>query len=140
MIIVRLIGGLGNQLFQYSFGRHLSIHRETNLKLDRSTFEQYRLHEYSLNSFNINATFATAKEVQHLCGPTGRGLRRKAFHLEQRLRPLNRRTVMTQPRGPSFNPSCLDTGRNVYLDGYWQSEKYFSDIDQKAKVYLSSAL
>ena len=29
----------------------------------------------------------------------------------------------------SFDPTVLDAPRDVYLDGYWQSEKYFKEID-----------
>jgi hypothetical protein len=39
MIISKIYGGLGNQLFQYAFGRHLSIKNNTELKLDTSALE-----------------------------------------------------------------------------------------------------
>ena len=38
MIIIKLIGGLGNQLFQYSLGRSLSIKNNDTFKLDLSDF------------------------------------------------------------------------------------------------------
>jgi hypothetical protein len=66
MVIVRLIGGLGNQLFQYALGRHVAEIHRTILKIDISAFETYKLHKYSLWPFNIQENFATAEEVKRL--------------------------------------------------------------------------
>ena len=49
MIIVRLIGGLGNQMFQYATARRLAEKHPTILKLDVTGFEEYKLHRYSLH-------------------------------------------------------------------------------------------
>ena len=43
MIIVRLKGGLGNQLFQYALGRNLAIQHQTDLILDTTSFEKDHL-------------------------------------------------------------------------------------------------
>ena len=63
MIITRLIGGLGNQCFQYAVGRHLSDIHHAELKIDIAEFETYKLHAYSLSHFNIKESFASSKEV-----------------------------------------------------------------------------
>ena len=39
MITVKIMGGLGNQLFQYAFGRSLSIDLDTELFFDLSHFD-----------------------------------------------------------------------------------------------------
>ena len=56
MIISHIIGGLGNQMFQYAAGRALSIHIKKNLAVDVQDFNQYELHNgYELEKiFNIN--------------------------------------------------------------------------------------
>jgi hypothetical protein len=73
MIVTRLIGGLGNQLFQYSAGRRLAYARGAVLKLDVSGFEDYALRRYALGTFNIEENFATPEEVARLTS-TPRGL------------------------------------------------------------------
>jgi len=45
MVIVQLIGGLGNQMFQYAMARRLAILKETDLKFDISFFENYKNRE-----------------------------------------------------------------------------------------------
>lgn len=103
MIITRLIGGLGNQMFQYALGRFLAEKHNTRLKLDVTGFQKYKLHKYSLAAYNINADLATVEEINSMnfC------IKEKHF---------------------SFDPDVLDLPDNVYLDGYWQSEKYFFDV------------
>lgn len=102
MIIVRLIGGLGNQCFQYAIGRRLAGLRNTELKLDLSEFETYKLHAYSLGNLNITEKFATPEEVA-----AAKRVKEKHFH---------------------FDPGVFDLPDGTYLHGYWQSEKYFTAI------------
>mgnify|MGYP000379615020 CR=1 FL=1 len=71
MIVVKLIGGLGNQLFQYALGRNLAIKNNTNLKLDITGFEKYKLRKYSLNHFNIVEDFASEKDIPKFLSKTG---------------------------------------------------------------------
>lgn len=54
-VILRLNGGLGNQMFQYAFGRAIAEHHGAEIEIDRSLYdlpyvpERYRLDEFSLN-------------------------------------------------------------------------------------------
>ena len=63
MIITKVTGGLGNQMFQYAVGRVLSFKNNTELKLDRSAFDTYKLHEYSLEKLSIQSNYATKKDL-----------------------------------------------------------------------------
>jgi hypothetical protein len=63
MIIVKFIGGLGNQLFQQAIGRTISIKCDGHLKLDISAFARYELHAYSLQHFNIVEQIASPAEI-----------------------------------------------------------------------------
>lgn len=71
MIIVKLGGGLGNQLYQYAFGRFLALKHNTELKLDINNLENYSQtnethNRYRLGAFNIIENFATEEEVAEI--------------------------------------------------------------------------
>ena len=67
MIIIRIKGGLGNQLFQYAVGRAVALHHKVPLKLDLTIFETYKLHNgYRLDQFAIQAEIATDSEINKL--------------------------------------------------------------------------
>jgi hypothetical protein len=63
MIIVKLQGGLGNQLFQYTFGRAMSLKKRTDLKLDISNYKDDPLRAYKLKYFNIEEDIASRAQV-----------------------------------------------------------------------------
>jgi len=127
MIITRLIGGLGNQMFQYAVGRRMAHLLGTELKLDITEFDYYRprtFRTYSLGNFNIQEKFASLKEVAALARPT----------ILERMRA---KVLRRPPRPPQtyikekhfhFDSEIMKLPDGVYLDGYWQSEKYFADI------------
>lgn len=129
MVIVKLIGGLGNQMFQYAAGRRLAQTLGVSFKLDISGFESYKLRRYSLGHFNIQEVFATPAEVELLTS-YGRGtfglLAARVFqksleHLPTHIREKNRFR---------FDPELLNLPDGVYLEGSWQNERYFQDIKE----------
>ncbi|TAN58437.1 alpha-1,2-fucosyltransferase [Patescibacteria group bacterium] len=128
MIIVKIVGGLGNQMFQYAMGRRLSEQYHTNLKLDISDYtERYKLRQYSLSHLNINARIASTKEIH-----SHKKERYGIFQFMHRLLPnlissYSFQRYITE-KDFSFDSSMLSLEDNIYLDGYWQSEKYFFDI------------
>jgi len=126
MVIVRLIGGLGNQLFQYALGRTLAARHATKLKLDIRGYGSYALYSYALDRFNIIESIATPDEVRRLRGGGWIG-----EQLPRGLQKLNafRRASHILERRFSFDPAVLESPDNIYLDGYWQSEKYFKNME-----------
>jgi Glycosyl transferase family 11 len=120
MIVVRLIGGLGNQMFQYAVGRALALRHHTLLKLDVSAFAEYRTHQYALDRLRIVATHAAEEEVRMF---SRRGRLERLF-----ARPGWRSGGLNYIKEQSFafDPSVVRASPPLYLDGYWQSEKYFS--------------
>jgi len=127
MIITRLIGGLGNQLFQYAVGRHLAEIHKTELKIDTSGFETYKLHKYSLWPFNIQENFASSQEIESLTAQERVGGEcTLARLLRKTLKPAKKH--IREKKLFSFDPKILRLPDGVYLDGYWQTEKYFVDI------------
>ena len=55
MIIVRLQGGLGNQLFIYGVGFALSKINDCQLHIDPSWFESQTIRHFELNSFALES-------------------------------------------------------------------------------------
>lgn len=128
MVITRLIGGLGNQMFQYAFGRRVASHHHVPLKLDISGFETYKLQRYSLGNFNIAEKIASQEEISKLRGRPNKGALARVSKLMQRVRAYGPRTYLAE-RSFQFDPKALRVSGDVYLDGYWQSEKYFKEIE-----------
>lgn len=125
MIIVKLIGGLGNQIFQYALGRHLAMRNNTELKLDITGFREYKLHRYSLSHFNIIENLATEEEVTRF-QKYKRRQGRKWFLYNKFIADKNK---YVQERQFHFDPHILAIKGDAYLDGFWQTEKYFKDIE-----------
>lgn len=128
MIIVKLIGGLGNQMFQYAVGRHLAIKNDCLLKLDISGFEKYTLRTYDLHHFNIKENIATADDLSGALLPSDWFYQK----MHKRMGILFggvQKIKYVKESIRDFIPEILTLGNNVYLDGYWQSEKYFKDIE-----------
>lgn len=120
MIITELKGGLGNQLFQYSVGRALAEKSMTQLKLDTSWYGVVPDRQYDLHYFAISGEVATHKEIRRLKGGFG-------AKISGLLGKPATRSVITE-QFFHFDPDILELGDNVYLDGYWQSPKYFESI------------
>ncbi|WKT80103.1 hypothetical protein QYC27_07295 [Thermosynechococcus sp. PP45] len=70
MIISHIIGGLGNQMFQYAAGRALSILRGVPLRLDIGGFTSYDLHQgFELERvFSCPVTLAELQDVHAVLG------------------------------------------------------------------------
>ena len=72
MIIVRLLGGLGNQIFQYATAKHISILNRTSLKFDLSGFDKniYKaedaFREFKLTVFKLKSEIATAANIDEV--------------------------------------------------------------------------
>src|SRR3989338_2167579 len=120
MIIIKLNGGLGNQLFKYSLGRKLSLKNNDVFKLDLSDFTADNPRSYSLGGFNIIENFASDEDTNKI-------KKSGVWKLIDKLKPYCKRSVIKY-KGYDFDPNILKLSGNFYLDGYWQSEKYFRDI------------
>lgn len=113
MIVVKLLGGHSNQMFQYAVGRSLSLRHNVPLRLDKSWFanidERDTHREYELGGYNIQAR---GYEPGIL------------FKLGQRLGYIQ----TYNEHQFNFDPKVFELGPNAYLQGYFQSEKYFKQI------------
>jgi hypothetical protein len=132
MIVVKLISGLGNQLFQYTIGRQLSIKHNVPLKLDTSFFSGQSLRSYKLDNYNIKAQIASSEDVDKLLYWEKRsGFISKVYKKAERIIPKNKRPYFKEMEWWVYDPALLTVSSNVYLDGYWQNHKYFENINRK---------
>ncbi|NTV55781.1 MAG: alpha-1,2-fucosyltransferase [Deltaproteobacteria bacterium] len=128
MVIVRLMGGLGNQMFQYSAARRLAYALNAELKLDLTWFKEPGSRPYVLSAFNIAEDMASPREILTLT------IERPVFVRMAMTRLLGikfyRPKSYVKETSFAFDPCILTLSDGIYLDGYWQSEKYFADVEQ----------
>ena len=133
MIIVQIIGGLGNQMFQYAFGRRLAAGLGVPLKLDITAFGSfYDKRPYALGALRIEEDFASAHDIAvtlrgRFAWARG-GLQRTSLALP----PDTGRLVRQE--GFAFDPSMLALKDGSYLEGYWQSERYFDAVADRLRA------
>jgi hypothetical protein len=126
VIVTRLVGGLGNQMFQYAVGRHLALRRGTTLRLDLSWFQNVppgdTPRRYALAPYGLDAELDGWTHVRRRPaaghGFAGRALRRFGTGLGK----------VVVDRAAGFRRDVLDAPDGTLLIGYWQSERYFRDV------------
>ena len=127
MIITQLIGGLGNQLFQYAVARKIAYERNVSLKLDVTGFDDYKLRPYKLRSFNIKAEIASKEEISRIKKSSENQIIKNIYQKIDTIMPYSRKHYIKEPFFP-YDPRIEQIIDNVYLEGYWQTEKYFKSI------------
>ena len=145
MVTIRIKGGLGNQLFQYAAGYALAKRMNQKLKLDSSFFPQQTLRGFKLGYLNV--TFGDVVEHQ-----SGLVKAYKNKYLNKTLRKANVRALpcgkqtkyLLETRSDIVPEFFNISAPNIYLDGYYQSEKYFREykadlIQQFTPNYPSEA-
>ncbi|KIF82724.1 alpha-1,2-fucosyltransferase [Noviherbaspirillum autotrophicum] len=120
MIVVRLIGGLGNQMFQYASALALAKRTGSDLILDLSAFKHYSLRDYGLQQWKISARIASSVEL--------RKFPRWGARVARYTQKLGIKTRFYSELGLGFDPAFMKLHAPVYLNGYFQSEKYFLNI------------
>ncbi len=129
MIVTRLNGGLGNQMFQYAAGRRLALQNNTDLTLDISWFKGAGMQAtakrvYELGIFKVVGTISDEPVIYR----PSKGILSSILMRSKELR------VYSQSDGGYFyNPEILEAGDDVRLEGYWQSADYFEDIAKQIR-------
>lgn len=131
MIVSRITDGLGNQMFQYALGRSLSVNRGEKLFIDTSWYsdieQRFTQRNYCLDSFNIKAKIIDKNFVLEFTNPKLTiGIRSLYYRLQDFLPYYKKKIVKEQAF--CFDPLIFNCSSNVYLNGFWQSYKYFEGI------------
>ena len=116
MIVVKLQGGLGNQMFQYSAGRSLAQNNE--LYLDTTFYNNQ--HGVTPRSYSLNVFPNLKSEI---------------YKGQQNGTPFIK---LCEPQ--TFKPFPIVSDKNIYLDGYFQTEKYFKEISNALREDFSPSL
>jgi hypothetical protein len=142
MVIAQLKGGLGNQMFQYAAGRRLAEKHHTDLLLDlsRIILNPANEHEkYGLHHFNIKAQTDSIAVIKPLYA---QNIYEKIIRKIKKLTGIQKINEIEEKQWFIFDNDILLLPDNVFLCGYWQSEKYFIDIENiiQNEFTLSSKL
>ncbi|MBU0730883.1 MAG: alpha-1,2-fucosyltransferase [Proteobacteria bacterium] len=128
-LIARVYGGLGNQLFMYAAAKRLALKNNIPLKLDiHSGFEDDPFNrDYCLRHFDVHEEIADPRES--FVADNGEKRRYHARKINRFL-PYRMKTYIEQQE--AFESRLLDlrVSGQLYLQGYWQDERYFADIEQ----------
>lgn len=135
-IVVRIKGGIGNQLFMYAAARRLALFNKQELLIDHISgfkYDREYKRKYQLNNFNIPCSKANYFERLE---PFSR-IRRYFKRAINKKIPFNKRTYLFE-EGKNFETQLLNYHSNgtVYLEGYFQSENFFKDIELQIKEDL----
>jgi len=127
-IVAQLRGGIGNQLFIYAAARRLSLATRSELVLDsRTGFQKDTLYNrfYQLGNFSIPCRLADSSELLYPI----RCIRYPLMRLVDSFLPYSAKRFIRQS-SEHFDPRILKLAprHKLYLEGYWQSEQYFSDV------------
>ena len=128
MVITNIIGGLGNQMFQYAAGRALSLKCRSNLQLDISDFANYELHQgFELQRiFNCPIDIAIETDLRSVLGWQSLSLVRRVI-LRRSMAKFRCKEFVVEPHFQYWS-GINNLTEDCYLYGYWQTEKYFATV------------
>jgi len=133
LIVIKVFGGLGNQLFQYAFGRALSIKLNTELYLDLSWFDENTTSTkrvFQLDLFNTKFLIADKLVVGELKPLYFRLI--NSILVKFNIGRLQLPAYFIE-NGIYYNQRINIIKENSYINGYWQSEKYFVNVHDVIK-------
>ncbi|QQZ61618.1 alpha-1,2-fucosyltransferase [Paenibacillus sonchi] len=145
-IIIRVMGGLGNQLFQYAYARYLQELYNADIYLDLRGYQNYKVREFSLNKFQLNDRVNIFSEAMVTRNDRYRyGLTRRIYHIVQfMIKKITRKNKMgtllfhLMAKGGYFYnfdvfyyPTPKYSGKkDIFVYGYFQSPFYFEAVKE----------
>ncbi|MFZ2303669.1 MAG: alpha-1,2-fucosyltransferase [Minisyncoccia bacterium] len=147
MIISKLTGGLGNQMFQYAFGLRLSKKNKLPYKIDIGEYKDAvadpvkGLRVFSLSHFNISVRVASNEEIQKFDLYLKKPFFKKLLRFYTGKNSYFKRKYIIEPESNyfRFDSRILNYSikNDVYVEGFWQSEKYFNEIEDVIRKEFS---
>ena len=136
MITVKLMGGLGNQLFQYAFGASLAHKLNQETLYDISWFIHERTRSLKLNSLGLSLKYKTAGTIYAIlkksaiyCSARSKLIRSfKPLQKLEAVYDLKTALFSSIVKEKDFNIERIENDKNYYFDGYWQNPEYFENI------------
>jgi hypothetical protein len=137
VIVARLTGGLGNQMFQYAAAAALRERLGGSVKFDLGWFEFTGKEAFRLHAFQLDAEIATQRDLSLVDDGEWHGMR---MWIRQRFRSsVHALGLLREPafiRGVdeqnTLDPDLRTLRRGSYrLSGTWQRPDLFADIRQK---------
>ena len=127
MIVAKLNGGLGNQMFQYAAGKALTIKLNTDLKVDVSFFNiklenKWTQRYYELDVFSGIKNIISDEDIKPFLDVKNSNWFIRGF------RNLGKYKYFYEPEF-CYTEKFFKQKNNTYVEGYWQSEKYFKSIE-----------
>lgn len=121
-----MMGGLGNQLFQYASARALSLRLQLPLQLDTRWYEENNSRSFELNLFPVQASLAEAPALVRCPSSSDRLGQRAIRRIGRWVFPARWPVVVEEAKGHDLLDLQRPTGPGYYLVGYWQDPKLFA--------------
>lgn len=143
MIITKLNGGLGNQMFQYAIGYNLAKYYNTILKIEISNLGNKNLNEnhtprlLELDIFNIKLKIASENETLSLIHKKPNSLNKLKYKFLKVKPHLFFKYTLYQENPFEFISEIYNHSSDLYLEGYWQNELYFKNISEEIRRIFS---
>jgi len=137
LVVSKLIGGLGNQLFQYAAARALAERLHSSLVLDTEELLDHTNTTITPRHYELGVfpALAAAPILPAVTATIARYRSQPLFRTANKMRKLLglRPAYVELGEGGAFNfnapvASYHTPAELVYLDGYWQNERYFASI------------
>ena len=138
MIVSRIYGGMGNQMFQYAYGRMLAHKHRSLYKIyfdDCGFGWAEHSKKLTLTKFNIEAEIATEQDRAKFICDSPNKLKRAIHKLGRLVKGLH--YVGDGARVHDYHYEALNAPDNSYTDGFWQSEIYFESIASQIRKEFS---
>lgn len=126
MIIVKIWGGIGNQLFQYVFGQYLRFRYDEEVWYDDNSYcTTDKLRKRELDALDVEIQYDNSCSFSKYRGVKNR-LLRYAFQLNPKRHYIQEGDKLPE----SFTPSHI-----YFFQGYWQDIEYYNWLKQNVSGF-----